>query len=214
MTSWVGSPREPSVFLDIPYNFHWIERGDAARAAQAYAGLLPPFLRAHGIRAVINLRGSNPAHFWWRYETRVCKDLAVVHQDVKLNSRHLPPQPTLVDILDVFDSVPRPFLVKCSGGQDRTAFVASLYVLHRRGWQALARSQRQFAFWPYLHWPRTHQRWLKLFPAFAYESSAGKPLRTWLENGYSATGFGEWLRASGHSRSFQGLYGVAARKPL
>jgi hypothetical protein len=116
----------------------------------------------------------------------------------------------LVDLIDAFDSAPRPFLVKCSGGQDRTAFAAALYVLHRNGWWALAQAERQFARWPYLHLPRRQQRWLKLFPGFAVESAAGKPLRWWLEQSYSAADFAAWLRARGQSQSFHGLYGVSA----
>jgi len=198
------------VFLDLPYNFHWIVPREAARSAQAYAGLLSPFLRAHGITAVINLRGNNPAHLWWKYETRVCRKLGVVHRDAKLNSRQLPPRVMLVDLLDAFDSLPRPFLIKCSGGQDRTAFAAALFILHRRGWRALAAAEQQFAGWPYLHWPQPQQRWLKLFPGFAAESAAGVPLLAWLENSYSAAEFGQWLNEHGHAGSFKGLYGVSA----
>lgn len=196
------------MLLDLPYNFHWIEPGQAARSAQAYAGLLSPFLRAHGIKAVINLRGSNPARLWWKYETRVCRKAGVVHRDARLNSRQIPSRPMLVDLLDAFDTVPRPFLIKCSGGQDRTAFAAALFILHRYGWWALTRAEKQFAGWPYLHWPRRQQRWLKLFPGFAGERAAGVPLRYWLENSYSAAEFGRWLSDHGHAGSFKGLYGV------
>jgi hypothetical protein len=206
----VSANRICSVILDRLYNFHWIEQGEAARAAQAYAGFLSSLLRAHRIQAVINLRGNNPGHLWWKYETGVCRKLGVVHRDAKLNSRQLPSQCMLIDLVDGFDNVPRPFLVKCSGGQDRTAFAAALYVLHRHGWCALGRAERQFALWPYLHFPRREQRWLKLFPAFANETSAGQPLRAWLEQYYSASAFATWLRASGQSRSFEGLYGVPA----
>lgn len=198
------------MLLDLPYNFHWIEPGEAARSAQAYAGLLSPFLRMHRIRAVINLRGSNPAHLWWKYETRICRKLGVIHRDAKLNSRQLPSRAMLVDLLDAFDSVPRPFLIKCSGGQDRTAFAAALFLLHTRGWRALPQAEQQFARWPYLHWPRREQRWLKLFPGFADEGAGGVPLRYWLETSYSAGDFCEWLTGHGHAGSFRGLYGVSA----
>ena len=70
---------------DVLYNFHWVEPGKAARAAQAYAGFLGRFLKAHGIRAVLNLRGPNPGYWWWRYETGTCARLGIVHRDVKLN---------------------------------------------------------------------------------------------------------------------------------
>jgi len=198
------------VLLDLPYNFHWIARGEAARAAQAYVGFLPSFLRAHRIQAVINLRGQNPGHLWWKYETRVCRNLGVVHRDAKFNSRQLPSQRMLIELVDAFDSLPRPFLVKCSGGQDRTAFAAAVFLLHRGGWPAVAQAEQQFALWPYFHWPRTQQRWLRLFPGFARESADGKPLRAWLQHFYHAGDFGDWLEARGHSGSFKGLYGVSS----
>ena len=196
------------MILDLPYNFHWIERGEAARSAQAWAGFLGPFLRSHGIRGLINLRGSNPGHFWWRYETRVCARAGIVHCDVKLNSRQLPPRATLAALVGAFDTVPRPFLLKCSGGQDRTSLAAALYLLHRRSWRGMADAEKQFARWPYLHLPNRKQRWLKLFPAFAAAQSQGRELQSWIENGYSAEAFRSWLEAHGAGGSFHGLYGV------
>jgi hypothetical protein len=196
------------LILDLPYNFHWVEPGEAARSAQAYGGFLGAFLRAHGMRGLINLRGSNPKHSWWRYETRVCAKAGIVHRDVKLNSRQLPARAMLADLVDAFDAVPKPFLLKCSGGQDRTSLAAALYLLHRRGWAGLADAERQFARWPYLHLPKAKQRWLKLLPKFAAEQAGRASLRNWIETGYSAETFRDWLEVRGEGDSFHGLYGV------
>jgi hypothetical protein len=193
---------------DVLYNFHWIEPGKAARAAQAYAGFLSAFLKARGMRAVINLRGSNPGFAWWRYETRVCQRLGIVHRDVKLNSRQLPTRAMLLDLLDAFDTVPAPFLLKCSGGQDRTSFAAALYLLHSKGWAAIGDADAQFARWPYLHLPRREQRWLRLFPAFANEAAAGAPLRDWIANAYSPEALKTWLENRGQHGSFRKIYGA------
>ncbi|MGH6878671.1 MAG: hypothetical protein ACREHV_15015 [Rhizomicrobium sp.] len=196
------------MILDTLYNFHWIEAGKAARSSQAYAGCLGAFLRAHGIRALINLRGRNPGHLWWRHETRVCASQDIVHRDAKLNSRQLPTPAMLADLLGAFDATPRPLLLKCSGGQDRASFASALYVLHAQGWQAFGRAERQFARWPYLHWPTRQQRWLRLFLDFARERAAERPIRNWIENGYSAHDFRFWLEERGEGRSFHGLYDV------
>jgi len=195
---------------DLLYNFHWVEPGQAARAAQAYAGFLAPFLRSRGIAAVINLRGSNPSYAWWRYETDVCARQGIVHRDVKLNSRQLPTRAMLLDLLDAFETVPRPFLLKCSGGQDRTSFAAALYLLHARGWSAMQDADAQFARWPYLHLPHREQRWLRLFPAFAAEQSGGKTLGAWIAERYTPEDFKAWLEARGEGTSFRKIYG----KPL
>jgi hypothetical protein len=196
------------LILDVPYNFHWIEGREAARAAQAYLGFLGQFVRAHGIRAVLNLRGSNPNHSWWRYETRVCAAGGIVHRDAKLNSRQLPTRGMLVDVLDAFDSLPQPLLIKCSGGQDRTSLAAALYILHRHGWLEFARAEKQFSLWPYLHRPRSSQRWLQLFLPFARERSSERTLRSWLGQAYSAQAFRDWLEERGEHQAFAGLYGV------
>jgi hypothetical protein len=197
------------LILDLPYNFHWVEPREAARSAQAYAGFLGPFLRAHAIRGLINLRGSNPGHSWWRYETRICARVGIVHYDVKLNSRQLPTKAMLLALIGAFDSVPRPFLLKCSGGQDRTSLAAALYLLHRQGWRGLADAEKQFARWPYLHLPKRKQRWLGLFAVFAAEHAGQNSLQRWIETGYSAEAFRAWLERRGESGSFHGLYGVA-----
>ena len=195
---------------DILYNFHWIVPGEAARSAQAYAGFLGPFVKAHGIATVINLRGANPKLAWWHYERRVCESAGIAHRDVKLNSRRLPTQAMLLDLLDAFDAAARPFLLKCSGGQDRTSFAAALYLIHTRGWSARAEAEAQFAGWPYLHWPKRHQRWLKPFVEFAQEGARGRSLRDLIACDYSPESFKAWLEARGLGDSFRGLYKIAS----
>jgi protein tyrosine/serine phosphatase len=161
---------------EVLYNFHWIVPLEAARSSQAYAGFLGPFLRVHGIRAMINFRGPNPTWRWWRYEKRVCARLGIEHHDVMLSSKNLLTRGMLVTMLNAFDHAARPFLMKCSGGQDRTSFAAALYLLHVRGWDAFAEAIRQLSSWPYLHWPRQNQRWLKLFLFFARDDAGSKSI--------------------------------------
>jgi hypothetical protein len=200
---YTGAMRGPG---DVLYNFHWIVPGEAARAAQAYAGWLGPFLRRHGIRAVINLRGNNPQFGWWRYERRVCDRLGIAHIDVMLDSRHLPRKEMLASLFDAFDNAPQPFLVKCSGGQDRTGLAAALYLLHRDGWSALPQARAQFARLPYLHFPKTHQRWLRPFLAFALADAAGAPIAQWARARYDPQRLKTWLEANGHAGTFKAVF--------
>ena len=95
--------------------------------------------------------------------------------------------------IESFDTAPRPFLLKCSGGQDRTSFAAALYLIHRDGWQAMPAARAQFARFPYLHFPKTHQRWLKVFVEFAREDAQGRPIRDWLQRGYDPVRLAGWL---------------------
>jgi hypothetical protein len=198
---------------DILYNFHWVIPGEAARAMQAWAGGLSSFLKRRGIRAIINLRGRNDDLGWWKKETAIAKSAGVAHLDAMLDSRKLPTRDMLVQLIAAFDAAPRPFMLKCSGGQDRTSFAAALYIIHRDGWSAMAAASKQFAPLPYLHFPKTQQRWLKHFPDFARADADGRPLARWIADSYSPEKLKAWLDANGLQGSYAAIFSSPTRSP-
>lgn len=198
---------------DILYNFHWVIPGDAARAMQAWAGGLAPFLARRGIRAIINLRGRNQDLGWWRNETAIAEGAGIAHLDAMLDSRKLPTREMLVQLIQSFDTAPRPFLLKCSGGQDRTSFAAALYLIHQGGWGAMPVAMAQFARFPYLHFPKTHQRWLKPFVDFAREDANGAPLAEWIAASYTPQKLKAWLDSHGLADSYAAIFTTPTRSP-
>jgi hypothetical protein len=198
---------------DILYNFHWIVPDEAARAAQAWAGGLGPFLKKRGIRAIINLRGRNDDLSWWRNETRIADEAGITHLDAMLDSRKLPTRAMLVRLIETFDLAPRPFMLKCSGGQDRTSFAAALYLIHRGGWSAMADARVQFARFPYLHLPKKNQRWLAAFLDFARQDANGAPIAQWIEQHYAPERLKAWLDAHGFGDSYAAIFSVPTRSP-
>ena len=199
---------------DILYNFHWVVPGDCARAAQAWAGGVGPFLERRGIKALINLRGRNDDLSWWKKETGAAEARGIAHLDAMLDSRKLPTQSMLMRLIEAFDSAPRPFVLKCSGGQDRTSFAAALYLIHRDGWAAMVRARAQYARFPYLHFPKKHQRWLRLFLDFASEDSHGVPIAQWVREHYSPERLKQWLDKKGFAGSYAGIFVVPTRSPF
>jgi hypothetical protein len=197
-----------AALLDRLYNLYWITP-DVARSAQPYLGFYGLYLRSHGFRSVINLRGPNPGHGWWRREKRLAQRLGIAHYDVRLSSRHLPARDTLVDLVEAFERAPRPVLLKCSGGQDRASLAAALYLLVAGGTKAVKEAEGQCAAWPYLHLPKRRQRWIRRFPAYAAESADGLRLEEWIREAYSADGFAAWLMARGEGDSFGTVQTVA-----
>ena len=198
---------------DILYNFHWVQPGEAARAAQPWAGGVAGFLRKRGIRAIINLRGRNDDLSWWRNETRIAGEGGIAHFDAMLDSRKLPPRALLVRLIECFDAAPRPFLLKCSGGQDRTSFAAALYLIHLGGWAAMGAARAQFARFPYLHLPKKNQRWLAAFLDFAAEECGGLPLAYWIAERYDPERLKAWLDGRGLGDSHAGIFSVPTRSP-
>ena len=199
---------------DILYNFHWVVPGEAARAAQAWAGRLGPFLERRGIRAIVNLRGRNDDLSWWKKETAAAGARGIAHFDAMLDSRKLPTRQMLTALIAAFDAAPRPFMLKCSGGQDRTSFAAALYLVHRRGWTAMAAAKAQFARFPYLHFPKRHQRWLKVFLDFARQDADGAPLAGWVRESYTPEKAAAWLDAHGYSGSYAAIFSKPTRSPF
>jgi len=194
--------------LDILYNFRWVCEGEAARASQAHFGGLKRLMRRHGLKSIVNLRGENSDLSWWRYEKRVCEALGAGHFDTMLDSRKLPTQAMLVRLMAAFDWAPKPFLLKCSGGQDRTGFAAALYLIHRGGWGARPEAMEQFA-----GRAKKHQRWSKLFVGFAEEEAYGRPLGDFIANTYAPERFAEWLNAHGQGDTFERIFVVPTRSP-
>jgi hypothetical protein len=192
--------------LDILYNFHWVVPGEAGRAAQAYIGMLGAFLRGNQIAGLINLRGRNPKYSWWRNETKVCAAMGVVHLDAMLDSRKLPTRAMLAGLFEAFDGVPKPFIVKCSGGQDRTSLASALYLIHRDGWGAMDAARAQFARFPYLHFPKRHQRWLKMFLDYAKLASGELPIAQWVREFYEPQALADWLDANGQRDTYKEIF--------
>jgi hypothetical protein len=199
---------------DILYNFHWVVPGDCARAAQAWAGGIGPFLEKRGIKALINLRGRNDDLSWWKNETGATAARGIAHLDAMLDSRRLPTRAMLVRLIEAFDSAPRPFVLKCSGGQDRTSFAAALYLVHRGGWAAIPAARAQYARFPYLHFPKKHQRWLRPFLDFAAEDAAGLPLASWIAERYTPERLKAWLETHGMADTHAGIFLVPTRSPF
>jgi hypothetical protein len=199
---------------DILYNFHWVVPGACGRMAQPWAGGTGPFLEKRGARALINLRGRNDDLSWWKKETGATSARGIAHLDAMLDSRKLPTRAMLMRLIEAFDSAPRPFVLKCSGGQDRTSFAAALYLIHRSGWNAMAEAQAQFARFPYLHFPKKHQRWLKPFLDFAAEDAGGLDLAAWIAERYAPERLKAWLDGHGMAETYAGIFLVPTRSPF
>jgi len=199
---------------DILYNFHWVVPGEAARAMQAWAGGVGPFLKRRGIKAIINLRGRNADLSWWKHETAIAQAGGIAHLDAMLDSRKIATREMLARLIDCFDTAPRPFLLKCSGGQDRTGFAAALYIIHRDGWTAMAKARAQYARFPYLHFPKRHQRWLKAFLDFAADDAKGLPVGEWIRTRYTPEAAKAWMDDHGLADGYASIFTVPTRSPF
>src|SRR5215510_3170089 len=108
-------------------NFHTVEEGALYRSAQLSADELQTAIRDHGIRAVLNLRGAHPGEAWYDDEVGVSKASGVAHYNYGLSAYRVVTEQQIADLLGIIRDAPKPLLVHCKSGADRTGLVSALY---------------------------------------------------------------------------------------
>jgi protein tyrosine/serine phosphatase len=108
-------------------NFHVIADGEAYRSAQLDGERLAHYVRTYNIRSVINLRDGHPGEPWYDEEVAACKALGVQHYDVRLRSSKRPKDWQIDQMLQVFHEAPRPVLIHCQAGADRTGLASAMW---------------------------------------------------------------------------------------
>jgi protein tyrosine/serine phosphatase len=109
-------------------NFHEVLPGVLYRSAQLSASSLDAHARLNGLRTIINLRGPNPAERWYRDELTVSQRDGLIHIDLPIDSL-FPTNAELVELVHALQTAPRPILVHCQSGIDRTGIASALACL-------------------------------------------------------------------------------------
>ncbi len=115
------------VYLEEQGNFHTITPREAYRSAQMDRDELEYYIPKFGIKSVINLRGSHPQEDWWKIEKGVCQCLGVKHFDIAMSATRSPSLDKIRRLLKIFQSAPRPVLIHCRAGADRSGLAAALW---------------------------------------------------------------------------------------
>ncbi len=121
-------------YLQLSGNFHPVIEGQLYRSAQPSADQLASYVRANGIKTIINLRGSHPGTDWYDGEVAVARKLGLEHIDFSMSaSKAVTPQ-RAAEIVSLMASAPKPILIHCQSGADRSGLVAALYAKKVAGW--------------------------------------------------------------------------------
>ncbi|MFN8791904.1 MAG: fused DSP-PTPase phosphatase/NAD kinase-like protein [Bdellovibrionales bacterium] len=115
-----------------------LSKGDYYRSSQLVKWQLETAIQKYGIRTLINLRGENPDKKWWQDESAVAQQNGVKHINISMSAKRIPSRENLLKLLEAFRTAPRPLLVHCQAGVDRTGEASALYA-----WLYLGRSRAQ-----------------------------------------------------------------------
>ncbi len=114
-------------YLQFTGNFHTVVAGQFYRSAQPSPSQLERYIREHGIKTVINLRGDSGHAKWWAEEVAVSERLGVEHIDFGMSASRILTTEKAERLVAIMRDAPKPILVHCLSGADRTGLASVLY---------------------------------------------------------------------------------------
>ena len=163
-------------------NVREVRAGRFYRSAQLSGSTLRSAIQRHGVRSVINLRGRSDKPFY-RSERSVCRALSVAHYDVSLSTYHLPKPTEMRTLLDDFDHAPKPIMIHCQGGSDRSGLASTVYEVVYEG-VPLDRAEKEELTWHYGHFAFAGSWRMDRFFDLYRQSADGQSLRAWIVRSY------------------------------
>jgi len=122
-------------------NVHVLVPGVAIRSAEPSSDRLADIQRRFGVRAVLNLRGKNDGKPWYDEEVRASRALGLQHLDVALSAQHELSPARIDEVLAMIERAPKPVLIHCNGGSDRTGLISAAWLFAHGAPKAEANAQ-------------------------------------------------------------------------
>lgn len=119
--------------LQVSGNFHEVIAGQLYRSSQPSDGQLADYVKSSGIRTIINLRGENENSGWYRDETATAATLGVQHIDFPMSARKRLGAERVAQLVQIMRDAPKPILIHCKSGSDRTGLASAIYVYRVAG---------------------------------------------------------------------------------
>lgn len=125
------------VFLCVIYialnlltnNFHTVISDEVYRSAQLNAIQLAYYKKEYHIKSIVNLRGYQPQDKWYRQEVAYAHKNGLHYYNLKLPAHELPLKEKLQKLVYILQTAPKPLLVHCKYGADRSGLAAAISVI-------------------------------------------------------------------------------------
>lgn len=114
-------------------NFNTVVAGEVYRSAQLSPEQLERFTAENGIKSIINLRDDGPGSDWYADEVASAGRLHVSVFDFPMSAQAELTLAQSQALIDLMRDAPKPVLIHCKAGADRTGLAASLYLAAIKG---------------------------------------------------------------------------------
>ncbi len=114
-------------YMEEQGNFHPITAGEAYRSALLDRDELEYYIKKYSIKSIVNLLGEKPKETWYKEEVQVSSEYHVKHYDLSLPALHEPNEEEVQKLLEIFKTAPRPVLIHCKAGADRSGLAAAMW---------------------------------------------------------------------------------------
>ena len=137
------------LYMQEEGNFHVVTKGQFYRSAQLDGDELVGYIKKYHIKSILNLRGENDDAGWYREEMKISRKMGVVHYDFGMSATHELDKERINKVLDILLKAPKPILVHCKGGADRSGLISAIWEYAVKG-KSAKEASRQLS-WKYFH---------------------------------------------------------------
>ena len=133
-------------------NFHEVEKGAVYRSALLGSEKLDQAVDRLGVKTVLNLCGEQPGVEWYEGEVEVSRRRGVKFVNMALSANTALDAAQLAKLTDALRDAPKPLLIHCRAGSDRTGLASAIYVATHGGSYHDAQNQLSlyYGHFPYL----------------------------------------------------------------
>ena len=111
--------------IHIQGNFYQVNN-DVYRSGQLNKYNLEYYIKKHKIKSILNLRGSSSKQYYID-EMNISNKYDIKHIDYQISNRKFLDFNKTSQIVKIMKNAPKPLLIHCAGGADRTSMAAALY---------------------------------------------------------------------------------------
>ncbi|WP_426238614.1 dual specificity protein phosphatase family protein [Pararhizobium sp. DWP1-1-3] len=109
-------------------NFAEVVPGALYRSNQPTALNVADYAQRYGIKTIVNLRGSGQGAAWYKDEVAAARSLGIKHIDFRMSATQALTIEETNTLVTLLRDAPKPILIHCKSGADRTGLASVLYL--------------------------------------------------------------------------------------